>query len=152
LRAAWAACGITGPIVFVGHSYGGGIVVVAAWGKGELDKNLAVMRAQFDDIRAQAPALAKVAIPWAEALPATVKRIDDARVAEALPITDIVAEHGQNSSEATQVWRDAHTAFTAGHPARAFVLATGSSHKIMADQPALVVDAITKMIAKIQVK
>lgn len=169
LRTAWTSCGIAGPIVMVGHSYGGGMAVVAAsedarirglvlldavvagtFGHGELDKNLATMRAQYDEIRAQAPALAKVAIPWAEALTATVGRIDGVRVSPQLPIIDIVAEHGQSSPEATQVWRDAHAAFTANQPAREYILAAGSSHKVMLDKPDLVIDAIRRMIGKIQ--
>jgi pimeloyl-ACP methyl ester carboxylesterase len=171
LRTALTSCGVTGPIVFVGHSYGGGLGVVAAsqddrirglvlvdaliagtFGHGELEKNLTAMRVQYDEIRAQAPALAKVAIPWAEALPATVQRLDGVRVPPGLPIIDIVAEHGQSTPEATQVWRDAHVAFTAGQPAREYVLATGSSHKVMKDQPALVVASIVKMIGKVQAR
>jgi pimeloyl-ACP methyl ester carboxylesterase len=169
LRTALTSCGVAGPVVLVGHSYGGGIGVVAAaedarirglvlldavvahvYADGELDKNLIAMRAQYDDLRAQAPALATVAIPWAEALPATVQRIDDVRVPDGLPIIDIVAGHGQNTPEATQVWRQAHRAFTAGQPARELVLAPGSSHKVMKDAPALVVASIVKMLARVR--
>jgi hypothetical protein len=124
-------------------------LVAGTFGRGELEKNLATMRAQYDEIRAKAPELARVAIPWAEALTATVKRIDEVRVSPGLPIIDIVAEHGQNSAESAQVWRDAHLAFTANQPAREYVLATGSSHKVMVDKPALVVDAIVRMLAKV---
>jgi pimeloyl-ACP methyl ester carboxylesterase len=169
LRTVWSTCGLTGPIVMVGHSYGGGIGLVAAsqderirgivlldaviagtFGHGELEKNLTTMRAQYDEIRAQAPALAKVAIPWAEALPATVKRIDEVRVSPGLPIIDIVAEHGQNSADSAQVWRDAHIAFTANQPAREYILAAGSSHKVMVDKPELVIDAILRMVANVK--
>lgn len=168
LRTALSSCGVSGPIVFVGHSYGGGMGLVAAsedarirgevlldavvpqvWAHGELDKNLVAMRTQYDEIRAQAPALAKVAIPWAEALPATVKRIDEVAVPTGLPIIDIVAENGQNTPESTQVWRDAHRAFTDGQPTRELVLAAGSSHKVMKDQPDLVVASIVKMLGKV---
>lgn len=169
LRTVWSACGVAGPIVMVGHSYGGGMSLVAAsederirgivlldavvagtFGHGELENNLTTMRAQYDEIRAQAPELAKVAIPWAEALPATVKRIDEARVPPDLPIIDIVAEHGQNSADSAQVWRDAHIAFTANHPAREYILAAGSSHKVMVDRPALVVEAILRMLDRVR--
>jgi pimeloyl-ACP methyl ester carboxylesterase len=169
LRAVLTACGIDGPIVMIGHSYGGGISLVAAsrddrirgivlldalvpgtFGQGELEKNLATMRAQYDEIRAQAPGLARVAIPWAEALPATMKQIDEVRVAPGLPIIDIVAEHGQNSADSARVWRDAHIEFTANHPSREHVLATGSSHKVMVDRPAVVVEAILRMLDKVQ--
>ncbi|HET7504722.1 MAG TPA: alpha/beta hydrolase [Kofleriaceae bacterium] len=168
VTTAWTSCGIAGPIVMVGHSYGGGISLVAAsedtrvrgivlldavvagtFGSGELEKNLVTMRAQYDEIRTKAPELAKVAIPWAEALTATVKRIDEVRVAASLPIIDIVAEHGQNSEDSARVWRDAHVAFTANQPSREYILAAGSSHKVMVDKPALVVEAIVRMLAKV---
>jgi pimeloyl-ACP methyl ester carboxylesterase len=169
LRAVLTACGIAGPIVLVGHSYGGGIGLVAAsrdqrirglvlldavvpgtFGHGELENNLATMRAQYDEIRAQAPELARVAIPWAEALPATVTRIDEVRVAPGLPIIDIVAEHGQNTADSARVWRDAHLAFTANQPSREYILAAGSSHKVMVDRPAVVIEAILKMLDRVQ--
>jgi len=169
LRTLWTSCAVTGPIVMVGHSYGGGMSLLAAaqdprvrglvlldglvakvYGSGQLENNLATMRAQYDEIRRKAPALAKVAIPWAEALPATMKRLDEVRVSPDLPIIDIVAEHGQSTAEAARVWRDAHVEFTANHPARESILAAGSSHKVMADQPALVVDAILRMIDRVK--
>ena len=88
LRTALASCGVKGPIVIVGRPYGGAISLLTAaedphvkglvlidpvvpnvWTDGEVEKNLKMMRPQYDDIRAQAPDLAKVAIPWAAALP-----------------------------------------------------------------------------------
>ena len=165
LRSALETCGIKGPIILVGHSYGGGMSLVAAsedarikglvlidavvpkvWPKAEVDKNLQMMRSQYDDIRTQAPDLAKVAIPWAEALSQTAKRIDAVRVSDTLPIIDIVAEKGQNSPESAKIWREAHTEFTANNPRRQFVLAVGSSHKVMSDQPELVVKAILQLL------
>jgi len=169
LRTVLMMCRVNGPIVAVGHSYGGAITLLAASEderiKGlvlidavvpgasppsEVDKNLRIMRAQYDEIRSQAPGLAKVAIPYAEALPVTAARINSMRVSPALPIIDIVAEKGQNNEESARIWRDAHAAFTANNPHREHVLAVGSSHKVMADQPDLVVSAILRMIAKAQ--
>jgi pimeloyl-ACP methyl ester carboxylesterase len=168
LRTTLTACGVNGPLVMVGHSYGGGMALLAAsqdphirgvvlldavvpkvWANGELEKNLAAMRAQYDDIRKQAPDLAKVAIPYAEALPQTVQRLDGVAVAADLPIIDIVAEKGMNNPAAAQTWRDAHLAFTAGNPNRDYILATGSSHKVMTDQPDLVVNSILRMLNRI---
>jgi pimeloyl-ACP methyl ester carboxylesterase len=167
LRTVLTMCRVNGPIVAVGHSYGGGLTLLAASEderikglvlidavvpgaspQSEVDKNLKGMRAQYDEIRAQAPGLAKVAIPYAEALPATAARINRMRVSPTLPIIDIVAEKGQNNEESARLWRDAHAAFTANNPHREHVLAVGSSHKVMADQPDLVVAAILRMIAK----
>jgi pimeloyl-ACP methyl ester carboxylesterase len=166
LRTVLTMCGVNGPIVTVGHSYGGALTLLAAsederikglvlidavvpkaWPKTEVDKNLQMMRSQYDEIRAQAPELARVAIPWAEAMPDTAVRVDGIRVSPTLPIIDIVAERGQNSETSTRIWRDAHTAFTANNPHREYVLAVGSSHKVMVDQPELVVGAILQMIA-----
>ena len=167
LRIALTSCGIRGPIVMVAHSYGGAMSLLAAsedqrfkglvlldalvprvWTTSELDKNLEAMRAQYDEIREKAPELAKVAIPWAEALPATLKRLDSVPISDALPIIDIVAENGQDSPASTQAWREAHTAFAANNPNREYVLATGSSHKVVADKPDLVVEAILKIVEK----
>ena len=166
LRSALETCGIRGrPIVMVGHSYGGDISLVAAsedahikglvlidalvpkvWPKAEVDKSLQTARSQYDEIRAKAPDLAKVAIPWAEAMPQTAQRIDALRVSDTLPIVDIVAEKGQNSPESTKIWREAHTEFTANNPHRQYVLAVGSSHKVMSDQPEVVVKAILQLL------
>lgn len=168
LRTVLSRCGVVGPIVFVGHSYGGAIGLTAAtrdkrfrglvlldavvpgvWTAGEVEKNLKGMRPQYDEIRKQEPALAKVAIPWAEAMPRTAREVNATRVADGLPIIDIVAEKGQNDPESAKTWRAAHVAFTAHHPERAFVLAEGSSHKVMADKPELVVSSILTMLKRI---
>jgi len=79
-----------------------------------------------------------------------MKRIDELRVAAGPPIIDIVAEHGQNSADSARVWRDAHLAFTANHPSREYILAAGSSHKVMVDRPAVVVEAILRMLDKVK--
>jgi pimeloyl-ACP methyl ester carboxylesterase len=171
LRSALARCHIEGPIVMVGHSYGGAISLLAAsedpdiaglvlleavipnvWTPTEVENNLKMMRPQYDEIRQKAPDLAKVAIPWAEAMPDTAKRVNALRVSDALPIIDIEAEKGQNTPESTQTWREAHKQFTSGNPRREFIMAMGSSHKVMVDQPDLVVNSILKMIETVRGK
>jgi pimeloyl-ACP methyl ester carboxylesterase len=165
LRTALERCGVHGPIVFVGHSYGGAIglltasqdadirgmvlldaVVPNVWTSTEVERNLAAMRPQYAEIREQAPELAKVAIPYAEAMPETAKTVNGLRVADSLPIIDIVAEKGQNNKDSAKIWRAAHEQFTAGAAHRELVTAAGSSHKVMKDQPGLVVSSILKMI------
>ena len=103
LRTALAACGIKGSIVMVGHSYGGAISLLAAsedhhikgvvlldavvpkdWSEREMEKNMAQMCAQYDEIRKEDPALAKVAILYAEAFPATRKRVDGLHISNTL--------------------------------------------------------------------
>jgi pimeloyl-ACP methyl ester carboxylesterase len=171
LRAVLSDCGISTPVVFVGHSYGGAIglaatvhdprirglvlldaVVPGIWSQHEVAKNLAAMRPQYDDIRKQAPDLAKVAIPWAEAMPRMATEINALDVPDDIPIIEIGAEKGQTDPDSARTWRAAQTAFVAGHPARSFVLAKGSSHKIMKDQPDLVVSAIEQMIQRVYAK
>ena len=165
LRTVLARCGVDAPVVFVGHSYGGAIGLVAAaqdrqikglvlldavvpgvWPDSEVAKNLGAMRAQYQEIRDKAPALAKVAIPFAEALPVTAREVNGLTVPDTLPIIDIVAEHGQHDPQSGAVWQQAHAAFTAGHANRQAVLAKGSSHKVMQDQPDLVVHSILAML------
>ena len=169
LKTALASCGIQAPMVLVGHSYGGGISLMAAsddervrgvllldavvpktWPPAELQKNLAEMRLQYDEIRQKAPALAKVAIPWAEALPETVQQLDKLQIPSSLPIIDIVAENSQDSQEKNKLWQKTHRDFTAGHPSREYILAAGSSHKVMIDKKDLVIDAIKRMLERVK--
>ena len=169
LKTALASCGIQAPMVLVGHSYGGGISLMAAsddervrgvllldavvpntWPPKELQKNLAEMRLQYDEIRQKAPALAKVAIPWAEALPVTVQQIDNLHIPSTLPIIDIVAENSQDSPEKNALWQKTHREFTAGQPSRELILAAGSSHKVMIDKKELVIDAIKRMLERVK--
>lgn len=168
LRSVMTRCGVSGPVVFVGHSYGGAIGLVAStrdrrikglvlldavvpgvWTDHEVDKNLTAMRPQFDQIRKQAPDLAKVAIPWAEGMPRTARQVNALRVPETLPIIEIAAEKGQTDPDSAKTWRTAQEAFVRGHPARALVLAEGSSHKVMVDKPDLVVSSILTMVARV---
>jgi pimeloyl-ACP methyl ester carboxylesterase len=165
LRTILSRCGIAGPVIVVAHSYGGAIALTAAlqdprikglvlldavvpgvWTEHEVAKNLAAMRPQYDEIRKQAPGLAKVAIPWAEALPQTAHEINDLKLPENLPIIEIAAEKGQTDPDSARTWHAAQTAFVAGHKARSYVLAEGSSHKIMKDKPDLVVESVRTMI------
>jgi pimeloyl-ACP methyl ester carboxylesterase len=164
-------CGVTGPrsVVLVAHSYGGAIaladaardpriagmvlldaVVPGVWTEHEVQKNLAAMRPQYEDIRKQAPDLAKVAIPWAEAMPASAREVNALSVPEALPIAEIGAEHGQSDPDSAHTWRAAQLAFVTGHPTRRFTLAEGSSHKVMVDKPDLVVDAVVAMVRRVE--
>ncbi|GLQ89270.1 alpha/beta fold hydrolase [Dyella flagellata] len=166
LRMSLDDCSIKGPIIMVGHSYGGAISLLAAsedgrikgvvlldavvpnaWPQSEVDKNLKNMRAQYAEIREKAPELAKVAIPFAEAMPATAKEINAMRVPVDLPIIDVVAEKGQSDPESAAIWQNAHHAFTAHNPNRKYVFAAGSSHKVMLDKPDLVVKTIQEMLA-----
>ena len=168
-REVLSRCAPDGPVVFVGHSYGGAIGLMAArgdrrvkglvlleavvpgvWTDQEVDRNLKAMRPQYDGIRREAPDLAKVAIPWAEAMPQSARELNALSVSETLPIIEVVAENGQTDPDSAKSWRAAQTAFTAGHPARTFILAKGSSHKVMADKPDIVVEAITTMVNRLR--
>jgi len=171
LRTVLSHCGVLKPVIFVGHSYGGAIGLVAAvkdarikglvlldavvpgvWSQHEVEKNLAAMRPQYDDIRKQAPELAKVAIPWAEALSQSAHEINALTVPDDIPIVEIAAEKGQTDPDSARTWRAAQTAFVVGHSARSFVLAEGSSHKIMRDKPDLVVSTIRNLIQRVDSK
>jgi pimeloyl-ACP methyl ester carboxylesterase len=169
LATALNACAVSAPVIVVGHSYGGALalllsaqdarvrgvvlldaVVPGVWTPAEVAKNLEMMRAQYAEVREKAPELAKVAIPWAEAMPKSAERINALRVPEGLAVIDIVAEHGQDTEESTRAWHDAHRIFTAGHPNREYAVAPASSHKVMADQPELVKSEILRMIRRLE--
>ena len=90
-----------------------------------------------------------MAIPWAEALPQTAHEVNALKLPESLPIIEIVAEKGQTDPDSARTWHAAQTAFVSGHPARSYVLAEGSSHKIMKDKPDLVVESVRTMIGRV---
>ncbi|HEY0253341.1 MAG TPA: alpha/beta hydrolase [Kofleriaceae bacterium] len=147
LLAALDQCHVTGPIIMVGHSYGGAIALEAARDPRitaivlleamvpgiDMSADIAKMKAEYDEIRRAAPALAKVAIPWAEALPDTLHALETVHPGQ--PIIDVIADHGQTA------WRPAHERFVAAAPNRELRVVT-SSHKIPHDAPGAVVDAI----------
>ena len=165
-KSVLTACGISGPVILVAHSYGGvislllagsdsriaGVVLVEALvpkflNQSEMDSVLAKYRPQYDEIRKLAPGLAKSMIPLMEAMPTTAKRLDAVNLPKALPIIDIVAENTTIvTPQTTTLWRIAHASFVAGNSKREAIFAAGSSHKVMKDKPDLVVSAIEKMI------
>jgi pimeloyl-ACP methyl ester carboxylesterase len=122
-------------------------MVPKATPKSEVDAILATYRPQYDEVRRQAPELAKAMIPLMEAYPATVKKLDAARIPTRLPIVDIVAETTTTvTPNSAAIWRTAHAEFVAHGRFRRSVFAAGSSHKVMQDKPDLVVDAILQLI------
>jgi hypothetical protein len=172
LRRVLTSCDITGAVVMVGHAYGGGISLVAAsqderirgivlldamvpkvFANGELENNMKSMRAQYGEIRTKEPQLALVAIPWTEALPKTVQRVDEVELPPRLPIIDVVAERGSSSEEGAEVWHEAHAAFTANRPYREYILANGTSHDVMMEgAPELVIREIRRMVDQVRNK
>lgn len=146
LLSALDQCHVTSHVVIVGHSYGGAIALVAARDPRieriilldamvpgiDMSADLAKMKTEYEEVRREAPALARVAIPWAEALPATLRTLESTNPRQ--PILDIVADHGQVQ------WHDAHVRFssTPGRELRS----VASGHKIPADAPQAVIDAI----------
>jgi pimeloyl-ACP methyl ester carboxylesterase len=70
---------------------------------------------------------------------------------ESIPATVIVSEKTpfDGSPLDVQRWRDAAATFAHAGPGRTLVVATGSSHEVPADRPDLVLNEITKMVAKV---
>jgi pimeloyl-ACP methyl ester carboxylesterase len=168
LKTLLTACNITAPIVFVGHSYGGaiglfdaqtdnriaGLVLVDAVvphvnPPAEIAANLAQMRAQYEDILIEAPNLARVAIPFAEKFTATNQTIDAIQIPNTLPVIDIVAGNGRPNPAAQQAWEKAHADFAKAKPNREEIMASQSKHKVMDDNPDLVIRAILKMVSQV---
>jgi pimeloyl-ACP methyl ester carboxylesterase len=169
LLAALNTCRVRGRIVVVCHSYGGflslrmaardrkvaGLVLVDAnvpayFDDARTSAILAKYRPQYDALRQQAPDLAKSLIPLMEAYPSSARTLRATRVPANLPVIDIVAERSwMDAPEELRDWHAAHAAFDAQSPARETVQATGSGHYVMRDKPDLVVDAISRMIARV---
>jgi len=169
LRAALNTCGVRGRVVVVSHSYGGflslrlaardhkvaGLVLVDANVPGYFDDArtgaiLAKYRPQYSALRQQAPDLAKSLIPLMEAYPSSARTLRATRIPANLPVIDIVAERSwMDAPEDLRDWHAAHAAFDAQSPARETVQAIGSGHYVMRDKPDLVVDAISRMIARV---
>lgn len=172
LQGALTACGITGPIVAVAHSYGGGLAVMTARRDRRIKglvlvdavvpgvstpkivrETLAEVRPQYAEVRKEAPDLARTVIPIMEAWGQTMDRVNATPVSRTLPIIDIVADGGGGGKkpEMTAHWRKAHRRFVAAAPAsRTFVDAVGSGHKVMKDKPELIVEAIRQMLGRVQ--
>lgn len=160
---------VTGPIVVVAHSYGGflatllaatdkrvvGLVLVDA-NLAEVfdDAALARLKAKYEpqlpELERKAPQLAQVMGPLIKAYPDTVKRVKAAPVPASLPVIDIVAEKSWgDTDEENAAMRRAHDAFVAASPAREQIVATGSGHYVMRDQPKLVIGAINKLLRRL---
>lgn len=147
LLAALDQCHVTDNVIFVGHSYGGAIGLVAARDQRikkiilldamvpgiDMSADMAKMKTEYGQIRREAPALARVAIPWAEALPATLTTL--AAVDPSQPIIDLVADHGQTQ------WRPQHEALVRARPNRE-LREIRSGHKVPIDAPETVIEAI----------
>jgi pimeloyl-ACP methyl ester carboxylesterase len=161
---------ITAPVVLVAHSYGGfvatlvaatderitGVVLVdtniaSYWDEARLEKLLATYRAQYPELEEAAPELACVMIPLMEAYPATVERLRGVEIPRDIPTIDIVAERTWiDEPEDVEAFRQAHDDFVAASPQREAVFAWDSGHHVMHDQPEVVMDAISRIVAKVR--
>jgi pimeloyl-ACP methyl ester carboxylesterase len=170
LRHALDRFSVQAPVVLVAHSYGGfiatlvaasdpriaGVVLVDANLVGYFDdavvaRLLAKYQPQFAELERARPALARVMVPMMKAYPETVKRLRGVAFPPQLPVIDIVAEHSWGDTEAdNEAMRKVHAAFVAASPARRAVLATGSGHDVMHDQPEVVLDAIARMVRTVR--
>lgn len=68
-----------------------------------------------------------------------------------IPVIDIVAgSPTHRTSEENKNWRLVHENFTNTSPSRKLIIAKGSGHNIMTDNPQLLIDEIQKLIKNIQ--
>lgn len=164
------SCGVDRPIVLVAHSYGGfvttlvaahdprvaGIVFVDANLPAYFDDSvLAALAAeytpQFDALQRARPKLAAVMIPMMKAYPDTVKSVRAVQLPANLPVIDIVAENSwAKTPEQAEAMRRAHADFVKSSPSREAIVARGSSHYVMKDQPDLVIAAIKRMVERVR--
>jgi pimeloyl-ACP methyl ester carboxylesterase len=171
LARALDARPVSGPVVRVAHSYGGfvatlvaatdprvaGAVLVDAnlgsfFDEAQVERLLDLYAPQFPTLEEQAPELARVMIPLLRAYPETARRVRAVEYPAALPTIDVVAESSWASTpEESEAMRRAHADFVAAAPgSREAVLAEGSGHYVMRDRPDLVLDAITRLVARVR--
>lgn len=166
LRKALTICGVRAPVILVAHSYGGimalltasqdrrvaGLVLVDAlvpetFTDEEIAATLAEVRPQYAEVQKEAPELAASIIPLMEAMPQTAGHVRPIRLRKGLPVIDIVAGKADYTRPAARDLHFAgHAAFVAHDAARKSVLAESSGHKVMFDQPDLVLDAIRTLV------
>ncbi len=162
--------GIAAPVVLVAHSYGGfiatlvaaadqrvaGVVLVDAnlasfMDGAQLEKMFAIYRPQYSALEEAAPELAGVMIPIMEAYPATCERLREVDIPRELPVIDILAERTWvDDPEDVEAFRRAHASFVAGSPERESVFAEGSGHQVMRDRPDVVLDAVSRIVARVR--
>jgi pimeloyl-ACP methyl ester carboxylesterase len=170
LRAELDRHGIAAPVVVAAHSYGGfvatlvaaaderiaGVVLVDAnlasyFDEQRLEQLLATYRPQYPELERAAPELARVMIPLMEAYPATVERLRGVDIPHEIPTIDISAERTWvDAPEDVEAFRRAHEKFVAASPEREAVFARDSGHHVMHDRPDVVLDAITRVVAKVR--
>lgn len=168
LATALSVCDVRGDLILVAHSYGGNIALLTAQQNRQVkgvvlldtdvpgfnnpervQKILDTYRPQYAEVRAKAPKLASAVIPMMEAYPATVRALDAVELPPGLPIMDIVAEKpADKTGEELAAWHAAHQAFVRQDKARTGVIAIGSGHKIVADRPDLVLQAIESLVKR----
>jgi pimeloyl-ACP methyl ester carboxylesterase len=162
--------GIVAPVVLVAHSYGGfvatlvaatderiaGVVLVDAnlasfMDDAQLEKLLATYRPRYAALEEQAPELARVLLPLMEAYAATARRLRGVEIPHQTPVVDIVAERTWvDTPEEVEAFRLAHADFVAASPEREAVFADGSGHHVMHDRPDVVLDAVSRIVAKVR--
>lgn len=164
-------CKVSGPILYVGHSYGGLLglmtaeknqqikamvlvdaMVPSAISAQEFENSLVRLRPDYPAFRKEDPKRAGALIPLMEAMQATVKKFEMTVISPTMPFIDIVADRStekDNDPQSRAQWRKAHADFVANNSHREAVVAVGSGHKVMLDKPDIVVDAIGRMITKI---
>jgi pimeloyl-ACP methyl ester carboxylesterase len=170
LRTALSARGVRSPVLFVTHSYGGfvsllaaardprvaGLVLVDAnlpgfFAPDQVGRLLERFRPVAPEMERQAPSIARVMVPLMEALPATAQQLRAAKLPSSLPIIDIVPEQSWiDEPEELAALRREHASFVAASPEREAVFAAGSSHYVMRDRPDLVVDATARLIDRVR--
>jgi pimeloyl-ACP methyl ester carboxylesterase len=170
LRAELDRRRIAAPVVLVAHSYGGfvatlvaaadervaGVVLVDAnlasyFDEQRLEQLLATYRPQYPELERAAPELARVMIPLMEAYPATVERLRNVDIPRDIPVVDIGAERTWvDAPEDVEAFRRAHEDFVAASPEREAVFARDSGHHVMQDRPDVVLDAISRVVARVR--
>jgi pimeloyl-ACP methyl ester carboxylesterase len=170
LQTALSARGVRSPVIFVTHSYGGfvsllaatrdprvaGLVLVDAnlpgfFNPDQVGRLLARFRPVAPEMEREAPSIARVMVPLMEALPATAQQLRATQIPLSLPIIDIVAERTWiDLPEEVEALRREHASFVAASPEREAVFAAGCGHYVMRDRPDLIVDTTARLIDRLR--
>lgn len=167
LRRLLAELDAPGPVVLVGHSYGGalallhaqlhpdevgGLVLVDPMNAGFVDAvGMDWVQATVPDIAEPETDRERVIVRMRRTFPGLVAGLRAGSLAPETPVTVLTAGVGWwGSEEADRAWRTSHERLVTSHAGARLVVADSSRHDIPGTQPELVLVAIEDVVARVE--